>query len=191
MEDLDWPDIQQCCAGDNEVCARLFQRHEAEVARQMWRFSRDPMVCEELVHEVFVEVYLSLARYRPQKVPFVHWLRRIATRVGYRFWKQQARRRKHVPLEGFDKSVAPQNLNDPVAAAALLHSVLARLPAADRLILTLMYFEGCKLEEVAQRTGWSLMTLKMRAYRARNRLKEIIEREKLLEQLQELSHGSP
>jgi DNA-directed RNA polymerase specialized sigma24 family protein len=84
VEDPDWRDCQLCLAGDQTACARLFKRHEPDIARQMWRFSRDRGVCEELVQEALVQAYFSLGRYRPMKTPFVHWLRRIATRVGYR-----------------------------------------------------------------------------------------------------------
>lgn len=188
MEDRDWRDCRQCLSGDNDACTALFKRHEAEVARQMWRFTRNRAACEELVQEVFVEAYLSLKRYRRLQVPFVHWLRRIATRVGYRYWKQQARRRKHVPLEGFDAPICVSEVRDPSVAAAILHDLLARLPAADRLVLTLKYFEECGIEQIAQRTGWNQAMVKMRAFRARRRLKKIIEREKLFDALQDVIH---
>jgi len=188
LDALDWHDAQACQAGDNDACARLFRRHQADVTRQMWRFSRDPAVCQELAHEVFVEMYLSIGRYRPRAVPFVHWLRRIATRVGYRYWKQQARRQRQVPLGDFDRAVTAAAPGDPAAAAALLHALLARLAPADRLVLTLMYFEECSIAEIARRTGWNRLALKMRAHRARLRLKEVIERAQLRDQLQELSY---
>src|SRR5580692_7865290 len=97
-EDLAWQDCRQCVAGHNDACARLFKRYEADVARQLWRFTRNRAVCEELVQEVFVEAYLSLKRYRPQSVPFLHWLRKITTRVGYRYWKNQSRQRLHLSI---------------------------------------------------------------------------------------------
>ena len=120
VDDIDWRDCQACLAGQSDAGARLFKRHEPEMARQMWRFSRQRAVCEELVHEVFVEAFVSLPRYRPHQVPFIHWLRRIATRVGYRHWKREARRRQHQSLEGFDKPVHDTPPNE-AAAAAVAH----------------------------------------------------------------------
>ena len=70
--------------GDGDAFARIINRHQAKIADQMRRFSRDPLVIEELVHEVFVEAYTSLKSFRSY-APFVHWLRKIAVRVGYRF----------------------------------------------------------------------------------------------------------
>ena len=74
-----------------QAYARLVRRYQSEIADQMWRFSRQVSVAEELVQEVFVEAYFSLAKFRGQS-PLLHWLRRIATRVGYRYWKHEARR---------------------------------------------------------------------------------------------------
>jgi len=149
----------------------------------MWRFSRDPGVCEELVQEVFVEAYLSLSSYRAE-APFLHWLRRIGSRVGYRFWKQQAKTKSTVPLADFDAVEAEDDDTiDPSVAAEVLHSLLARLPSADRLVLTMMYFEQCSTRDIAEQMGWSRATVKMRAFRARRKLKAIAERENLLEKL--------
>jgi len=46
-----------------------------------------------------------------------------------------------------------------------------------------MYFDGCSTAEVAERMGWNRAMVKMRAYRARRRLKEIAAHEHLLERL--------
>lgn len=149
----------------------------------MWRFSRDPTVCEELVQEVFVEAYFSLKSYRGQ-APFLHWLKKIGTRVGYRFWKEQAKKKALMPLTDFDAIGKNQTeAVDPSVAAEILHSLLARLPRADRLVLTLMYFERYSTSQIAAQMGWSQAMVKMRAFRARKKLKTIAERENLLEKL--------
>jgi len=149
----------------------------------MWRFSRNPAACEELVQEVFVEAYFSLKSYRG-RAPFLHWLRKIGTRVGYRFWKEQEKTKALLPLADFD--IIEKKDTDTVdssEAAELLHSLLARLPRADRLVLTLMYFEQYSTREIAAQMGWNRAMVKMRALRARKKLKTIAERENLLEKL--------
>jgi hypothetical protein len=78
-------DIRRSRRGDSDAYRRLIERHQEHVGRILWRFSRDRLVHEELVQDVFVEAYMSLSSYRA-KAPFAHWLSRIATRVGYRYW---------------------------------------------------------------------------------------------------------
>jgi RNA polymerase sigma-70 factor (ECF subfamily) len=104
--------------------------------------------------------------------------------VGYRFWKEQAKTKTTVPLEDFD-AIESEDADtiDPSVAAEVLHSLLARLPRADRLVLTLMYFEQCSTRDIAEQMGWSRAVVKMRAFRARRKLKTIAERENLLEKL--------
>jgi RNA polymerase sigma-70 factor, ECF subfamily len=188
LSDLDWKDCQDCLAGDANACGRLLKRHEEKIAHQMWRFSRDRQTQAELVQEVFVEAYLSLPKYRRTGVPMGNWLACIATRVGYRFWKQEAKRRGQQSLDGIDAPAAAA-AEDATAAAQLLHEILATLPPADRLVLTLIYFEECSLKEVARRAGWTVAGTKMRSMRARSRLRKIIVERQLTDELLGTSHG--
>jgi RNA polymerase sigma-70 factor (ECF subfamily) len=157
--DPDRQDIAASLGGDEAAFARLVRRHEAAVANLLWRFTRQPAQREELVQETFVEAYFGLGRFRGE-APLEHWLRRIATRVA-----------------------APDGPGDPAAAGAAAHALLARLPPAERLVLTLMYFDDCQIKDIARRMGWTRAMVKMRAYRARRRLKAIAGREHLLERL--------
>ena len=183
VESADRKDIIACLEGDKDSYERLVRRYERQITRLMWRFSRDPAECEELVQEVFVEAYFSLSSYR-SRAPFLHWLRKIATRVGYRFWKQQEKRKAFISLADFDVIKKEQtNAVDSQAAAQILHSLLARLPQAERLILTLMYFEQYSTRQIAEMMGSNRAMVKMRALRARKKLKTIAERENLLEKL--------
>jgi RNA polymerase sigma-70 factor (ECF subfamily) len=183
VRNTDWQDILACLDGDEEAFVKLVRRYETEITKLMWRFSRNPAVCEELIQNVFVEAYFSLKSYRG-KAPFLYWLRKIAVRVGYKYWKEQAKTKVNISLDEFDiAQVEETDTIDSSAAAQILHELLARLSAADRLVLTLMYFEQCGTKEIAARMGWSRAMVKMRAFRARQKLRIIAESENLLEKL--------
>jgi len=173
----DAADIAASLQGDGDAFARIVQRYQGEIAVSMWRFSRERAVCEELVHDVFVEAYLSLATYRGT-APLLHWLRRIATRVGYRHWKQASRERAlpRVPMEDSRIGEIPGDAAEaPETAAARVQELLAGLPPRDRLVLTLLYLEECTIEEAAERTGWSKAMVKVQAFRARRKLRKLLE----------------
>jgi RNA polymerase sigma-70 factor (ECF subfamily) len=172
-------DIQRSGQGDSEAYRRLIERHQEHVGRILWRFSRDRRIHEELVQDVFVEAYLSLSTYRA-KAPFEHWLARIATRVGYRYWKERGRQKQAEPfsVEEWDQVVGDEDVLDklePNEAADLLHRLLEQLPPRDRLVLTLRYLEECDVAETARRTGWSKAMVKVQTLRARNKLQKLIE----------------
>jgi RNA polymerase sigma-70 factor (ECF subfamily) len=186
VENTDWLDVTASVKGDEDAYERLVRRYEKQITGLLWRFTRDPVQCEELVQQVFVEAYFSLKTYRGD-APLLHWLRRIATRTGYRFWREKAKEPQEMPLPDFEImeqiEAAEEDRIDPAEAAAVLHALLARLSAPDRLVLTLLYFERCGTQEIAERMGWSRAKVKTQALRARRKMKEIAEREHLLERL--------
>ncbi len=187
VENTDWLDVKASVQGDEDAYERLVRRYEKQITGLLWRFTRDPVQCEELVQQVFVEAFFSLKTYRGD-APLLHWLRRIATRTGYRFWREKAREPQEVPLPDFEimeqiEAEEEEERIDPAEAAALLQALLARLPAPDRLVLTLLYFERCGTQEIAEQMGWSRAKVKTQALRARRKMKEIAEREHLLERL--------
>ncbi len=175
IEDLQ--DIHASLGGDGEAYGRLVRRHQQAIARYVWRFSREPGVCEELVQEVFVQAFFSLRSFRGRS-PFAHWLRRIATRVGYRYWKDRRRDRERTQPLDADACVlaAAGNLAAGEAAEAV-HSLLGRLAPRDRLVLTLMHLEGLSTEEIADLTGWTRTLVKVQAHRARRRLRAMLEQQ--------------
>ncbi len=182
--ETDLNDIQACLDGDDDAYRRLVQRYESQIVRLMWRFTRDRTECERLVQDVFVDAYFSLKSYKGTG-PFIHWLNIIATRVGYRFWKERDKARLFVPIEDFDTITKSENETiDASQAADVLHSLFNRLHRDDRLVLTLMYFEECSIEEIAKRMGWTKAGTKMRAMRARGKLKKIAEKEKFSEKFE-------
>lgn len=177
-QETDLHDIRCCLSGDGEAYRRLVERHQQRVSAIMWRFSRDTETHEDLVQDVFVEAYESLATYRA-RAPFSHWLARIATRVGYRHWKRERREGtiQTVPLAEWD-AVLEQPADDvePAEAAELLHRLLALLPPRDRLVLTLRYVEEHSVEKTAELTGWSKTMVKVQAWRARGKLRKLFEK---------------
>lgn len=179
----DSEDIRRTRDGDPDAYRRLVERHQDHVAQILWRFSRDRSVHEELVQDVFVEAYLSLNTYHG-KAPWGHWLARIATRVGYRYWKERARQKAAVPfsLEEWDEIAGDDQMLEriePDRAADILHRLLGQLPPRDRLVLTMRYIEGCDVAETARRTGWTKTMVKVQALRARNKLKRLVERSEM------------
>lgn len=172
---FDDEDIHQAQQGDSDAFRRIMERYQGHVSKLLWRFTRDKNSHEELVQESFVQAYLSLHTYQA-RAPFAHWLSRVATRVGYRFWKQ-CKRHAHVSILEDDWEKLPETTSDPMEpkqAAELIHHLLSQLPHRDRLVLTLRYLDECSVVETAERTGWSKSLVKVQTYRAKQKLKELV-----------------
>lgn len=175
MDQTDNCDIQAARKGDESAFARLVRRHQTAVFAHMWRFTRDRRMLEELVQDVFVEAYLSLRTYRGLG-PFAHWLQRIATRVGYAHWKREARVRRHRELLQERASEFPQTseITTTSEAGEMLYKLLEQLPAKDRLVLTLYYFEEWDTNEIGRHLGWSAVRVRVRMHRAFRKLRALL-----------------
>ena len=60
-------DVKAAAGGDGEAYRRIIDRYQDTIARRMVRFTRDPRMIEELVHDVFVEAYFGLGGYRGRR----------------------------------------------------------------------------------------------------------------------------
>lgn len=137
---------------------------------------------EDLAQEVFLMMFLRLDRYEARPgIPFTAWLSRLAVNVCLDALRAEARRPR-VSL-GQEATLwleslvgAPGKADDVQAAKELVDRLLGELAPADRLVLTLLDLEGKSMAEVAALTGWSVTATKVRAFRARGRLKLIAER---------------
>jgi len=173
--------VSAVLSGDEAAYLALVEEHQPMVTRLMWRFTRDPLKLEELVHDTFVQTYFSLSKYKGSG-PLGGWIRTIAVRAGYRHWKEKGKEKER---ETLNEQVAldPALLHppdttpeDPETAHRVLYDALAQLPPRDRLILTLLYWENCSTEDAAKLTGWSGSMVRVQAFRARKKLRKLLEK---------------
>ena len=178
--------IRRVLAGEVDLFVELITRYQYHVGRIVAGHVRRDMV-EEVSHDVFVRAYTSLSTYS-RKTPFAHWLSRIALRSCYDAWRSVAGR-KELPLsslgdehqqwaerllateshERFEELVRQQETTE------LLHRALAQLSPENRMVVTLVHLEGLSVREAAERLGWSVINVKVRAHRARQQLRQILE----------------
>jgi RNA polymerase sigma-70 factor (ECF subfamily) len=180
--------IRRVVNGEVDLFKELITRYQEHVGRIVAGHVPREMV-EETAHDVFVRAYTSLPTYS-FRTPFSHWLATVAVRTCYDVWRS-ASARKEVPLSGlggiaeeqqwtehlfaaeseerFDKIVRQQE------AADLLQRALAQLSPENRMVVILVHLEGQSVRETADLLGWSVVNVKVRAHRARQQLRKILE----------------
>jgi RNA polymerase sigma-70 factor (ECF subfamily) len=174
-EPSDIDDLARSLLGDGEAYGRLVARYQVPIARRMRAFARQPQLIEELVQEVFVEAYYSLGRYRGDG-DFGAWLSRIATRVGYRYWRRRDCSRETGYQTDWWRGIpdAPIEELGPSRAAELVCTLLDQLPPRDRLVLQLLHVDGHGIAEAARLSGWSQTRVRVQAFRARAKLRTLL-----------------
>ncbi len=170
--------------GDAEAAEALVRRFEPQV-RRLVRAHRPRAVPEDdLVQEVFLAVFTRLDHYRERDgIPFAHWLSRLTINLCRDALRSERRRRPPPSLSPETLQWIGSLVTDPappvdevLAARAAVEALLAQLPPDDRLLLTLLSLEERSLEEVAALTGRNRTVLKVRAFRARQRLRDAARR---------------
>ncbi len=172
--EIDQPTLAKARNGDPDAYARVIRHYQGVVARRMGRFARNRQAVEELTQDVFVQAYLSLGSFAGA-APFSHWLNRIATRVGLRYWEQQKKLPAQVSDHALDGLKAAADTDRAQAARDALDIVLARLEPMDRMVIVLIHLEGKSAREAADLLGRTVTMTKVQAFRARHRLKKIID----------------
>ena len=164
--------IQSSLAGDDEAFAELVRRHKHKVFGIAARFARNDHELDDICQEIFVKAYQKLKSFRGE-APFEHWVSRIAVHACYDFLRNTRRDRENVSLDGIEIG-APDNVSAR-DAAEVLQWAMARLSADERLVITLLELEEKSVRDTAELTGWSESNVKVRAFRARQALKTILE----------------
>jgi RNA polymerase sigma-70 factor (ECF subfamily) len=154
--------------GDDDAFAELVRRHKGKVFGIASRFARGDHSLEDLCQEIFIRAYRRLAQFRGE-APFEHWLSRIAVRCCYDFLRKK--QPEHVTLDEWKGESSMPN-----QALERIELALAKLSPDQRLVITLLELEERSVREVAALTKWSESAVKVRAFRARKALKQILER---------------
>ena len=183
-EDEDTRLVQRCQSGDLDAFDQLVMKHQATITGLLFRFARETDNLEDMVQETFVRAWRGLASWKPER-PFVHWLKRIAVRVGLEFCRKHQRspfsRLREPPAEDAADplNAIPVAEDSALAARAAgdeAHFILAQLPPQERAVLTLLYLDEMPLAEIAAHFGWSAANAKIKAFRARKKLRTILHR---------------
>jgi RNA polymerase sigma-70 factor (ECF subfamily) len=163
--------------GDEAALGALLERYGTNILNIGYRVLRDPGEAQELVQEVFLQVYRKCHLYDPQKGSFRCWLVQIAAHRAFD-------RREYLNLHRFYDD---RNLDDFVdvirsgcnleyqaevsETQSELRQALNELSDKQRATLELYFFEGYTLREVSERLNESLGNVRHYYYRALERLK--------------------
>jgi RNA polymerase sigma-70 factor (ECF subfamily) len=153
----------------------LFARHRVALYRWLLRLVGDEALAEDLLSEVFLDVWRQAASFE-RRSSVSTWLLAIA-----RYKALSARRRRtDAELDEATLSTVPDIADDPeillqkkTRAEAVRHS-LACLSPEHREVIDLVYYHGKSLKEVAQIVGINEATVKTRVFYARKRLAELV-----------------
>ncbi|NLS93464.1 MAG: RNA polymerase sigma factor [Planctomycetaceae bacterium] len=168
--------VDRAKRGDLQAYGTLVERYERTVFAAVFSIMGDSHAAEDVTQEVFIQGYRKLASLRDTS-RFAHWLLSVARREAVRA-ASRAHRRRHLPIpETIDPPAENSNgsLLEEDKANLLRH--VQDLPAHERLVVSLRYFDGHTMREIAEITGRPVGTVTKRLSRAIDRLRNSLKLE--------------
>ena len=164
--------IQKIVQRDESALAALYDRYASLLSSLLNRILRDTQASEEILQDVFYQLWRNAAQFDPARGSLPGWLAVIARNRAI------SRLRRHNPSEGDElletTVIVPANLENALAQQQLLGRVkgaLENLSSEQRAAIELAYFEGLTHSEIASKTGDPLGTVKTRIRSAVESLK--------------------
>ena len=167
--------IARIAGGDRLAMQVLFARHHVRVYRFMLRLVRNEATAEDLISEVFLDIWRQAGKFEGRSAVST-WMLSIA-----RFKALSALRKR--PEQELDDETAERiedQADDPETAlakkdkGAVLRQCLSALSAEHREIVDLVYYHEKSVEEVAGIVGIPEATVKTRMFYARKKLSELL-----------------
>ncbi|MYX98482.1 sigma-70 family RNA polymerase sigma factor [Streptomyces sp. SID486] len=166
-------------AGDDTCLAAVHRRWSRMVHTLAWRTLGDAAEAEDVTQQVFLGVWRGCGGYRPERGTVAGWIAGITRRRIADALSARTRRGELVAAAGAALPPDGSDTRRPEAALdrVMLGRALAGLPAAQRRVLCLAYYEDLTQTQIAQRTGWPLGTVKSHARRGLRQLRRDLERQ--------------
>ena len=168
-------------AGDEPALGELFDLVAPWILGLAFRILQDEDEAEEVVGDVFVQVWRHIDQHDGGRGPLVPWILSIARnrsldalRRRRRWWRKSAHLEQ--AQEAMGEAVAPAAPHEAAVPGwpmhREVHAALAALSEEQRRVVVLSYFEGLSHREIAQRLGQPLGTVKTRLRMAHQKLTE-------------------
>jgi RNA polymerase sigma-70 factor (ECF subfamily) len=188
MADPDAIEIEQCWPlarlGDQEASRRLVELLYPLVIRIVRSHLPRAMEEEDLAQEIFLKMFARMHQYRGES-PVSHWVSRVAVTTCLDHLRRQQR---HPEVRWADLTEEEISVVESLGAAELaedeqnsrhaqelIQRLLQTLLPEDQMIIRWLDLEEQSVEEIRQKTGWSASLIKVRAFRARRKLRQQME----------------
>ncbi len=174
--------VDRALGGDDNAARELIRQLYPLVAKIVRGYRPRRTAEEDLAQMIFVKVFQNLAQYSG-KVPISHWVSRIAVNTcRNQLMAEKARPElRHADLSEEQAAMLENLASDDalspdrkLAARDLVETLLAMLKPVERLVIDMLYLQERSVAEVQKLTGWTAATIKVRAFRARQKLRKQI-----------------
>ncbi|HEX4008210.1 MAG TPA: sigma-70 family RNA polymerase sigma factor [Acidobacteriaceae bacterium] len=172
--------VERMMAGDENALSALYDRYSGMLFGMLVRVLRDPQAAEEILQDLFLQLWRGAARFDATRGSLPAWLMVIGRNRALSRLRTRAYREAAEDIDAFPANAVPSSVNlaDEAERSLLmekLRTAMAALPGEQRQAVELAYFEGMTQTEIAARTGSPLGTVKSRVRTAMQSLKLVFD----------------
>ncbi len=167
--------IKAIANGDRRAMQALYQRHNVRVHRFILRLTNDPSVAEDLVSEVFFDVWRQADKFRTQSQVST-WLMSIARHKALSALRRRSDEQldEHMAAAIEDPADDPETLVRNEDRSTVVQACLSQLSAPHREVIDLVYYHEKSVDEVARIVGIPASTVKTRMFYARKHMGKLL-----------------
>jgi RNA polymerase sigma-70 factor (ECF subfamily) len=172
--------IERVLGGDQSAYAELVKRHQRFVFTLAMRFAKNREDAEEIAQDSFIKAYRSLSAFQGNS-KFTTWMYSIVYTTAMTFLRKKRvdttsidDENTYIQLESTHGSF-DNNTAEKKSRSYYLNLAISQLLPDDAAIITLFYNGEQSLEEIAATMGMETNTVKVKLFRARQRLKDKLE----------------
>jgi RNA polymerase sigma-70 factor (ECF subfamily) len=158
----------------------LVRRYQRPISAYVYRMVGDYESALDLTQEIFIKIYGSLSRYRPE-FKFSTWIYKIAHNAAIDHLRRNAGRERSLtngtesdnydlPIES--EGLSPEQQSEREEQRMEIENVVRSLPTAYRELIVLRHSQDLTYEEIVEVTGLPLGTVKNRLFRARDMMRQ-------------------
>jgi RNA polymerase sigma-70 factor (ECF subfamily) len=173
------PLLARVADGDEGAMHQLARRFTPFVRGVARRMGTSASATDDVVQETMLRLWRSAGRYDPDRGNEPTFVAAVARNAAIDLARREACRPAVPTSELPESSAADASEADRVVTAMTLRAALASLPAAQRELLRLAYFEQLTQQEIADRLGLPLGTVKSKTFHAFRRLRAMVSEERL------------
>ncbi len=180
--------IERARSGDEAAFNQVVQAYRKRILGTISRLIGRPEDVEDVAQEVFVRLFYSLDQLRSPEV-FEPWLYRLTSNAAYDYLRRRQKRKMEARMADLSEEQVVladagagtrQNSQDNQAAAIreFVHDLLEEVSEEDRVLLLMKEVEGLSLKELQEIYGLKENAMKVRLFRARQRVLKAYEQSK-------------
>jgi RNA polymerase sigma-70 factor (ECF subfamily) len=170
----DWSLLERVVHKDESALAELYDRYSGLVFSEANRILRDHSSAEEILQDLFYQIWQTASRFDPRRGSLPGWLIVVARNRAISKLRRKSGKAEELPENAVDLRADLATSSTQNLLLEKVCRVLSGLPDGQRAAIEFAYFEGMSHSEIAEKTGEPLGTIKTRIRSAMETLKKVL-----------------